>query len=152
MNKVNATVETLKARETRTRYESVRLANAIYKVESRTLSKIYKELSKAEGELKEIITEILGDYKFPEFKEFVKKAPEKKEYFSIWNGLNMIKKFNLKAEQKKKAAKQQKNEAKKTMEIVKVSVVDKLMKSVESKGKAKSKAKSKTKGKAKIAA
>ena len=40
MNKVNATVETLKARESRTRYESVRLANAIYKVESRTLSKI----------------------------------------------------------------------------------------------------------------
>lgn len=119
MKKVNATVETLIAKETRTRFESVRLANALYKKESRTLSKIYKELSKAEGELSEVISEILGEYKFPEFKEFVKKAPEGKEYFSIWNGLNMIKKFNLKAEQKKKAEKQQKNEAKKTMDIVK---------------------------------
>jgi len=119
MKKVSATVETLIAKETRTRFESVRLANALYKKESRTLSKIYKELSKAEGELSEVISEILGEYKFPEFKEFVKKAPEGKEYFSIWNGLNMIKKFNLKAEQKKKAEKQQKNEAKKTMDIVK---------------------------------
>jgi hypothetical protein len=119
MNKVSATVETLSAKETRTRFESVRLANALYKKESRTLSKIYKELSKAEGELSEVISEILGEYKFPEFKEFVKKAPENKEYFSIWNGLNMIKKFNLKAEQKKKAAKQQVKESKKTMDIVK---------------------------------
>ena len=119
MKKVSATVETLIAKETRTRFESVRLANALYKKESRTLSKIYKELSKAEGELSEVISEILGEYKFPEFKEFVKKAPEGKEYFSIWNGLNMIKKFNLKAEQRKKAEKQQKNEAKKTMDIVK---------------------------------
>jgi len=119
MNKVSATVETLSAKKTRTRFESVRLANALYKKESRTLSKIYKELSNAEGELAEVINEILGDYKFPEFKEFVKKAPENKEYFSIWNGLNMIKKFNLKAEQKKKAAKQQAKEAKKTMEVVK---------------------------------
>ena len=119
MSKVSATVETLSAKETRTRFESVRLANALYKKESRTLSKIYKELSKAEGELSEVISEILGEYKFPEFKEFVKKAPENKEYFSIWNGLNMIKKFNLKAEQKKKAAKQQVKESKKTMDIVK---------------------------------
>ena len=119
MKKVSATVETLSAKETRTRFESVRLANALYKKESRTLSKIYKELSKAEGELSEVISEILGEYKFPEFKEFVKKAPEGKEYFSIWNGLNMIKKFNLKAEQKKKAAKQQAKESKKTMDIVK---------------------------------
>ena len=119
MSKVSATVETLSAKETRTRFESVRLANALYKKESRTLSKIYKELSKAEGELSEVISEILGEYKFPEFKEFVKKAPEGKEYFSIWNGLNMIKKFNLKAEQKKKAAKQQVKESKKTMDIVK---------------------------------
>lgn len=119
MNKVSATVETLSAKETRTRYESVRLANALYKKESRTLSKIYKELSNAEGELSEIIAEILGDYKFPIFREFAKKAPEGKEYFSIWNGLNMIKKFNLKAEHKKKAAKQQVKESKKTMDIVK---------------------------------
>ena len=87
MKKVNETVETLIAKETRTRFESVRLANALYKKESRTLSKIYKELSKAEGELSEVISEILGEYKFPEFKEFVRKRLKVKNILAYGMGL-----------------------------------------------------------------
>ena len=113
INKAKATIETLKAKESRTSYESVRLANAIYKIESKTLSKVYKELSTSEGELKQIVTEILGGSKFPTFKEFASKAKEGKESFSVWNGLQMLAKFNVKAEQLKKAARQQKRENKK---------------------------------------
>ena len=119
INKAKATIETLNGKETLTQFEKVRKANAIYKVESRSLSKIYKDLKSAEGDLKEAIADVLGKKTLPTFPEFASKAKEGKELFSIWDGLNMLSKFNLKAEHAKKAAKQQKREAKKTMEVVK---------------------------------
>jgi len=119
INKAKATIETLNEKETLTQFEKVRKANAIYKVESRSLSQIYKVLKTADGDLKEAITDVLGKKTLPKFPEFASKAKEGKEFFSIWDGLNMLSKFNLKAQQAKKAASQQKREAKKTMEIVK---------------------------------
>jgi len=119
INKAKATIETLKEKETLTQYEKVRKANAIYKVESRCLSKIYKDLKTAEGDLKEAIADILGKKTLPTFPEFASKAKEGKELFSIWDRLNMLSKFNKKAMQQKKAAKQQVKESKKTMDIVK---------------------------------
>jgi len=119
INKAKATIETLNAKETLTQFEKVRKANAIYKVESRSLSQIYKVLKTADGDLKEAIADVLGKKTLPKFPEFASKAKEGKELFSIWDGLNMLSKFNKKAMQQKKAAKQQKREAKKTMEVVK---------------------------------
>jgi hypothetical protein len=119
INKAKATIETLKVKETLTQFEKVRKANAIYKVESRCLSKIYKDLKSAEGDLKEAIADVLGKKTLPTFPEFASKAKEGKELFSIWDGLNMLSKLNVKAQQAKKAANQQKREAKKTMEVVK---------------------------------
>jgi hypothetical protein len=119
INKAKATIETLNGKETLTQFEKVRKANAIYKIESRSLSKIYKDLKTAEGDLKDAITDILGKKTLPNFAEFASKAREGKELFSVWDGLNMLSKFNVKAEQLKKAEKQQKREAKKTMEVVK---------------------------------
>jgi hypothetical protein len=119
INKAKATIETLNGKETLTQFEKVRKANAIYKIESRSLSKIYKDLRTAEGDLKEAIADVLGKKTLPKFPEFASKAKEGKELFSIWDGLNMLSKFNVKAQHAKKAAKQQKREAKKTMEVVK---------------------------------
>jgi len=119
INKAKESIKTLSNKETRTNYESVRLANAIFKVESKTLSKVYKELKTAEGDLKNAITEVLGKKTLPSFAEFRTKAKEGKEFFSVWDGLNMLSKFNVKAQLAKKAKTQQKREAKKTMEVVK---------------------------------
>ena len=119
INKAKQSIETLNAKETRTNYESRRLANAIYKIEARSLSKIYKDLKGADGELKLAITEVLGKKTLPSFADFKSKAKEGKEYFSIWDGLNMLSQFNVKAQHAKKAAKQQAREAEKTMEVVK---------------------------------
>jgi hypothetical protein len=119
INKAKGTIEKLNAKETLTQFEKVRKANAIYKIESRCLSKIYKDLKNAEGDLKEAIADVLGKKTLPNFAEFASKAKEGKELFSVWDGLNMLSKFNVKAEQLKKAEKQQKREAKKTMEVVK---------------------------------
>lgn len=119
INKAKQSIETLNAKKNRSNFESRMLANAIYKVEARSLSKIYKDLNDAKGDLKNAVTEVLGKKTLPTFAEFKSKAKEGKEYFSIWDGLNMLSKFNTKAQQVKKAERQQKREAKKTMEVVK---------------------------------
>jgi len=119
INKAKATIETLNGKETLTQFEKVRKTNAMYKIESRSLSNIYKILRTAEGDLKEAIADVLGKKTLPKFAEFASKAKEGKESFSVWDGLNMLSKFNVKAQHAKKAAKQQKREAKKTMEVVK---------------------------------
>tara|TARA_R110000868_G_C10770943_1_gene754714 strand:- start:103 stop:483 length:381 start_codon:yes stop_codon:yes gene_type:complete len=119
INKAKESIKVLSNKETRTNYESVRLANAIFKVESKTLSKVYKELKIADGDLKNAINEVLGKKTLPTFAEFRTKAKDGKELFSVWDGLNMLSKFNVKAQLAKKAKTQQKREAKKTMEVVK---------------------------------
>lgn len=122
-NKVLTTIETLSAKEVRTNFESVRLANAQDKKDKVGLSRIHKDLMNAEGDMAKWVSEVLGDYEFPTFKEFAKKTDifkdKDKDRFSVYDGLRMLSKFNVKAQHAKKAAKQQKREAKKTMEIVK---------------------------------
>ena len=121
-----ARIETLKAKENRTTYESQCLANAMYTVENRTLSKVYKNLlreieNEKPSDLKDEILRILGGYDFPTDKQFVNMAKKgkMKQHWSIWDGLGIVRKFNKKAMQQKKAAKQQSKESKKTMDIVK---------------------------------
>jgi hypothetical protein len=121
-NKVLSTIETLSTKEVRTNFQSVRLANAQHKKDKVGLSRIHKDLMNAEGDMAKWVSEVLGDYEFPTFKQFATKTSifkdENKDRFSVYDGLRMLSKFNKKAEHAKKAAKQQKREAKKTMEVV----------------------------------
>jgi len=126
MNAKIARIKTLKAKENRTTYESQCLANAMYTLENRTLSKVYKNLlreieNEKQSELKDEILRMLGGYDFPSDKQFVNMAKKgkMKKNWSIWDGLGIVRKFNKKAQHAKKAVKQQAKEAKKTMDIVK---------------------------------
>jgi len=151
MEKVELAIYNLSNVKGRTSHESKRLANAIVKKEAKGISKIYSTLAEAEGLLKVVVDELLGEYKFPTFKEFQSKAKEGVEYWSVWIGLGVLKEFNIKAKAKDKATRQQRKEDGKTMEVAKpeqADILDKLMELVESKPKAKAKAK----GKAKVAA
>ena len=121
-NKVLTTIETLSTKEVRTNFESVRLANAQHKKDKVGLSRIHKDLMNAEGDMAKWVSEVLGDYEFPTFKQFATKTnifkDKDKDRFSVYDGLRMLSKYNKKALHAKKAAKQQKREAKKTMEVV----------------------------------
>lgn len=103
--------------ETLTTYELKRLVNAKMYLENKSLSKVYKELSRAnkgkneQDEIKPLITQMLGKNKFPTFAEFAEKANG--TYFSTWKGLTILCKFNLNAERKTKVARQNKAIAKK---------------------------------------
>jgi hypothetical protein len=126
MDAKKARIEVLKAKENRTTYESRCLANAMYQVENRTLSKVYKNLrreieNEKPSDLKDEILRMLGEYDFPTDRSFVNMAKKgkMKKYWSIWDGLGILEKFNKKSEARKRADKQQAREAKKTMEVVK---------------------------------
>ena len=103
--------------ETLTTYELKRLVNAKMHLENKSLSKIYKDLSRSnkskddKDEIKPLIAQMLGKNKFPTFNEFREKA--KGTYFSTWKGLGILCEFNLNAKRKTKVAKQNKVIAKK---------------------------------------
>jgi len=103
VNKTNATIETLKAKSEKTSFDWVRLTNAELKIADKSLSKIYKKLGELE---KANLIGILGKSKFPGFKEFTSKAKERKNLFSIYEGLMILRKFN-KSEQTKAKVKRQ---------------------------------------------
>ena len=93
MEAKTARIKVLKAKENRTTYESQCLANAMYTVENRTLSKVYKNLlsvmeSEKPSELKDEILRMLGEYDFPTDRQFVNMAKKgkMKKYWSIWDG------------------------------------------------------------------
>lgn len=97
--------------ETLTTYELKRLVNAKMYIENKSLSKVYKELQKPSAEIKPLITQMLGNNKFPTFAQFAEKS--KGTYFSTWKGLTILCEFNLNAKRKTKVAKQNKVIAKK---------------------------------------
>lgn len=94
------TVSDLSNKENRTKQESIRLANADYKVENRSLSKVYKEVTGSK-----YAAEILGSYPVPSFAEFAARM-KPKEYYSTYEGFLCLSKFNLAQVAKNKAAKQ----------------------------------------------
>jgi hypothetical protein len=104
-------------KETLTTYELKRLINAKMYLENKSLSKVYKELSRSnknkdeQDEIKPLITQMLGKNKFPTFAEFAEKSTG--NYFSTWTGLTILCKFNLNAKRKTKVARQNKEIAKK---------------------------------------
>lgn len=116
INAINKLTEKSKT-ETLTTFELKRLVNAKMHLENKSLSKIYKDLSRSnkdkneKDEIKSLINQMLGKNKFPTFNEFKEEA--KGTYFSTWKGLTILCEFNLNAKRKTKVAKQNKETAKK---------------------------------------
>ena len=102
------TIKTLKDKKDRSQFETLRLVNQMYKIENRSLSKIYKDLSSPSQEIQSLISEILGKSEFPTFAEFKAKAKKEQIYFSVYSGLLIVKQFNKIAKTRSKVAKQNK--------------------------------------------
>ena len=104
-SKTLTTIETLKEKETKTSFDFVRLANAEYKIESRTASNIFKVVTASEH-----LSDILGKSETPTFKQFVAKLP-KKPFYSVYDGFMALRKFNKVETQQRKASRQNKKTA-----------------------------------------
>ncbi len=99
--------ETLVAKENKSIFDFVKLANVTDKIENKTASKVYKNCT-----TNVYAKSILGSSKIPTFSEFVAKLPIKESY-SNWDGYKTLAKFNTKNAIAVKVAKQNKKEAKK---------------------------------------
>ena len=102
------TINTLKAKKGRSQFETLRLVNQMYKIENRSLSKIYKDLSNPSPEIQSLISEILGKSQFPTFAQFKAKAKKEQIYFSVYSGLLIVKQFNKIAKTRAKVTRQNK--------------------------------------------
>jgi len=89
-------------------------ANALMFFECKSLSKIFNELTKSKNaEVLQLVKDILGASTMPSFKAFSEKAKEGQKFFSLWDGFNILAKFNKKAQLKKRVERQNKSTAKK---------------------------------------
>lgn len=104
-SKTLTTIETLTAKEEKTSFDFVRLANAEYKVESKTASSVFKVVTASKH-----LSDILGKSEIPTFKQFVAKLP-KKPMYSIYDGFMTLRKFNKVEAQQRKASRQNKKTA-----------------------------------------
>ena len=114
--KLLVTIETLEAKADKTQHEYARLANCRHKVESKTISKVFKTLKdayKADPNasdnaklLRADIIGILGRSKFPDFNAFIAPVKGQDKKHSVWSGLMMLKPFNKAAKQKTRAKRQ----------------------------------------------
>jgi hypothetical protein len=98
------TKERLTNKAEKNAFDFVLLANATIKVDEFTnINKLYNKLK---FDFVDECTNILGGFEFPTFAQFKEKLPIKFT-FSTWDGLNTIYKFNLNAQRKERAKKQQ---------------------------------------------
>ena len=111
--KAKETIKTLSKKTDRTQFETLRLVNQMYKIENRSLSKIYKELANPSTEIQSLISEILGKSEFPTFAQFKAKAKKGQIYFSVYSGLLIVKQFNKIAKTRAKVTRQNKVTAQK---------------------------------------
>jgi hypothetical protein len=106
------TINAIKAQDERTAFDLQKLANAIYKVEAKSISHVYKQVSALYGEqteLGEVVRELTGA-KLPTFKAFTtayKGSP------CLWYGFATLRKLNPKFKLAEKVKRQNKSEAKK---------------------------------------
>lgn len=102
-----ATLKVLQSKKIKTEFERQRIINILVFFESRTLSQVYKTITKTENEAIQVeISAMLGKSQMPSFSLFKQKAKEGKTEFTVWDGLQMLRKFN-KVEQTKKRVKRQ---------------------------------------------
>jgi len=89
-------------------------ANALMFFECKSLSKVFNELTKSKNaEVIALVKDIIGASTMPSFKAFSEKAKEGQRFFSLWDGFNILAKFNKKAQLKKRVERQNKSTAKK---------------------------------------
>jgi hypothetical protein len=100
-------LETKQATESLTRQELIVLVNAKEKLESKTITRVYRELELKYKAKDSNILAIIGKSEFPTFKVWAGKMPLKHMY-SFWDGLQCLSKFNKVAVIKTKVAKQNK--------------------------------------------
>ena len=106
------TINTIKAQETKSAFDLQKLANAIYKVEAKSISHIYKQVSalySESTELGDIVRELAGA-KMPTFKAF---ATAYKGTPCLWYGFATLRKLNPKFKLAEKVKRQNKATAKK---------------------------------------
>lgn len=106
------TINTIKAQDERTAFDLQKLANAIYKVEAKSISHVYKQVSALYGEqteLGEVVRELAGK-KLPTFKAF---ATAYKGTPCLWFGFATLRKLNPKFKLGEKVKRQNKATAKK---------------------------------------
>ena len=104
-----ATLKVLQSKKVKTEFERQRIVNILIFFESRTLSQVYKTITKTENKAIQLeVAEMLGKSKMPTFAEFRKKAKDGKIDFSVWDGLQILRKFNKVEQTKKRVARQNK--------------------------------------------
>ena len=106
------TINAIKSQETKTAFDLQKLANAIYKVEAKSISHVYKQvcsLYEDHTELGEVVRELTGT-KLPTFKAF---ATAYKGTPCLWFGFATLRKLNPKFKLAEKVKRQNKATAKK---------------------------------------
>ena len=106
------TINAIKSQETKTAFDLQKLANAIYKVEAKSISHVYKQVStlySESTELGEVVRELAGA-KLPTFKAF---ATAYKGTPCLWYGFATLRKLNPKFKLAEKVKRQNKATAKK---------------------------------------
>lgn len=106
------TINAIKSQETKTAFDLQKLANAIYKVEAKSISHVYKQvcsLYEDHTELGEVVRELAGA-KLPTFKAF---ATAYKGTPCLWFGFATLRKLNPKFKLAEKVKRQNKATAKK---------------------------------------
>ena len=89
--------------------ESKSLVNCLHQIEDKSPSQVFNKLTKAKGEIKIYIAQCLGKSQMPSYNEFKAELDKKnKQMFSLWDGLNVLGKFNKLASTKTKVERQNK--------------------------------------------
>jgi hypothetical protein len=89
MNKTQLKAAELKGIENRTAMQSVYLANAEYKIESKTMSKVFRAVTESE-----YASEILDGAEMPSFAQFCEAMkPNESRLYSVYQGFLTLKKF-----------------------------------------------------------
>ena len=110
--KTLSTIQTLKAKDNLSGFDLQKLTNAVYKIEAKSISHVYKQIKALhvdKGELGELVRALAGKT-LPSFKAFAdgfKGAP------CLWFGFATLRKLNPKFQIEAKVKRQNKSEAKK---------------------------------------
>lgn len=87
MNKVIQKIEELKAVENRTAMQNVYLANAVHKIENKSLSKVYRAVCESE-----FAADIYGSKTLPTFNVFADKIKKSESgFYSVYQGFLTLK-------------------------------------------------------------
>lgn len=88
------------------------LVNTLIMLEDKSPSAVYNRLNKAQGEIADNVKLVLGKSKMPSYLEFLAEITKKpKAMYSVWDGINVLARFNKLAVTKTKVEAQNKKTA-----------------------------------------